>query len=61
LGDMLSHRINFAHELFGDMKRLVAGLKQFIFDRQGAPSDLDDWSALMVEFANGATGMMESS
>ncbi len=61
LGDMLSHRVNFAHELFGDMKRIVAGLKQFVFDRQGSPSDLDDWSALMVEFVNGATGMMESS
>jgi predicted dehydrogenase len=61
LGDMLSHRVNFAHELYGDMRRLVAGLKQFIPTRGGAPSDLDDWSALMVEFANGATGMMESS
>jgi len=61
LGDMLSHRVNFAHELYGDMKRLVAGLKQFVFERGGAPADLDDWSALMVEFANGATGMMESS
>jgi len=61
LGDMLSHRVNFAHELFGDMKSIVAGLKQFVFDRQGKPADLDDWSALMVDFANGATGMMESS
>jgi predicted dehydrogenase len=61
LGDMLSHRVNFAHELFGDMRRLVAGLKQFVFEREGKPADLDDWSALMVDFANGATGMMESS
>lgn len=61
LGDMLSHRINFAHELVGDMRRIVAGLKQFVMERGGQPSDLDDWSALMVDFENDATGMMEST
>src|SRR5205809_974314 len=41
LGDMLSHRIDFAHLLVGPMKRLVANLKRFIEDRQGQRSDLE--------------------
>ena len=42
LGDMLSHRIDFAHLLVGPMKRLVANLKQWHPVRGGAPNDLDD-------------------
>ena len=61
LGDMLSHRIDFAHSLIGRMDRLVANLKRFIDVRQGQPSDLDDWVAIISEFANGATGALESS
>jgi predicted dehydrogenase len=61
LGDMLSHRIDFAHLLAGPMQRLVAGLKRFHDSRQGQPSDLDDWAAIMAEFRCGATGMLESS
>jgi predicted dehydrogenase len=61
LGDMLSHRIDFAHWLGGPMKRLVASLKRFIDDRQGNPSDLEDWVAIITEFQNGATGVLESS
>src|SRR6266511_2223998 len=34
LGDMLSHRIDFAHLRFGPMKRLVANLRRFIDERQ---------------------------
>jgi predicted dehydrogenase len=61
LGDMLSHRIDFAHLLVGSMKRMVAGLKRFHESRQGRPSDLDDWVAIMAEFESGATGVLESS
>jgi len=61
LGDMLSHRVDFAHSLFGRMNRLVASLKRFIDVRQGQPSDLDDWATIISEFANGATGALESS
>jgi predicted dehydrogenase len=61
LGDMLSHRIDFAHWLVGPMKRLVANTRRFIDDRQGQPSDLDDWVALLAEFRSGATGVLESS
>ena len=61
LGDMLSHRIDFAHLLVGPMKRLVANLKRWHPVRGGAPNDLDDWAAILAEFQNGATGVLESS
>lgn len=61
LGDMLSHRIDFAHLLVGPMRRLVAQMKVVHPTRQGAPSELEDWVALIAEFANGATGVLESS
>src|SRR6059036_2339329 len=61
LGDILSHRIDFAHLLFGPMKRLVANTKIVHHQRQGAPSDLDDWVAIIAEFNNGASGVLESS
>lgn len=61
LGDMLSHRIDFAHHLVGPMKRLVAGLKQWHPVRGDVPNDLDDWVAILAEFQSGATGVLESS
>ena len=61
LGDMLSHRIDFAHLLVGPMKRLVANLKQWHPVRGGVPNDLDDWVAILAEFQSGATGVLESS
>jgi predicted dehydrogenase len=61
LGDMLSHRIDFAHLLVGPMKRLVANLRQWHPVRGGQPNDLDDWVAILAEFVTGATGVLESS
>jgi predicted dehydrogenase len=61
LGDMLSHRIDFAQRLVGPITRLVAQTKILVHDRQGAVSDLDDWVALIAEFQGGATGVLESS
>jgi predicted dehydrogenase len=61
LGDMLSHRIDFANLLVGPMKRLVANLKQWHPERGGRPNDLDDWVAILAEFQSGATGVLESS
>jgi predicted dehydrogenase len=61
LGDMLSHRIDFAHLLVGPMKRLVADTRMVHHEREGKPSDLDDWVAILSEFACGATGVFESS
>ena len=61
LGDMLSHRIDFAHLLVGPMRRLVANLKQLVPVRDGVPSDLEDWVAILADFQSGATGVLESS
>jgi len=61
LGDMLSHRIDFAHHLIGRMTRLVANVKNLTPVRDGQPNDTDDWAAILAEFANGASGVLESS
>ena len=61
LGDMLSHRIDFAHHLVGPMRRLVANLKNLTPVRDGRPNDTDDWVAILGEFKSGATAVMESS
>jgi predicted dehydrogenase len=61
LGDMLSHRIDFAHMLMGPIDRLVARLKIFLPARGGQPSDLDDWVSILADFKSGATGVLESS
>jgi predicted dehydrogenase len=61
LGDMLSHRIDFAQHLVGPMKRLVANTKRLVDDREGHASDLDDWAAIIADFHSGATGVLESS
>jgi predicted dehydrogenase len=61
LGDMLSHRINFAQFLVGPMKRLVANVKNLTPVRGGLPNDTEDWVAILADFQNGATGVLESS
>jgi predicted dehydrogenase len=61
LGDMLSHRIDFAHLLIGPMTRLVASLRTVHPIRDGQPNELDDWVALLAHFNCGASGVLESS
>jgi predicted dehydrogenase len=61
LGDMLSHRLDFAHLLMGDIARLVADTRRFLDDRGGLANDLEDWVAVLAEFTNNATGVLEST
>ena len=62
LGDMLSHRIDYAHLLLGPIRRLVADDRRFHDVRDGQVSDLEDWIGIMAEFArNRASGMLEST
>lgn len=61
MGDMLSHRIDFAHLLVGPMARLVARTRIFHPIREGQPSDLEDWVGILCDFRVGATGMLEST
>ncbi len=60
-GDMLSHRIDYGHMLVGRIVRLVAHTMQFVRERDGAVSDLEDWVGMLTDFANGATGVLEST
>jgi predicted dehydrogenase len=62
LGDMLSHRIDYAHLLVGRIKRIVADTRRFHDRRDGQVSDLEDWVTVLAEFAESdATGVLESS
>ncbi|MGB7157368.1 MAG: Gfo/Idh/MocA family oxidoreductase [Tepidisphaeraceae bacterium] len=62
MGDMLSHRIDYAHLLLGPIKRLVADLKTFIPTRGGKESDVDDWVAMLTDFdRSDVTGVLEST
>ena len=61
LGDMLSHRIDYGHLLIGPVARLVARTKRFVDVRQGHPSDLDDWVAIVADYESGTTGVLEST
>jgi len=62
MGDMLSHRIDYAHHLIGPIRRVVANLRNFVPARGGKPSDVDDWVALLCDFQESdATGVLEST
>jgi len=67
LYDMMIHRIDFSQYLLGPIKSVSGKVKQFV-PRYKTPngeicplSEVDDWSALIVEFQNGATGVFEGS
>lgn len=61
MGDMLAHRIDYAHMLIGPIKRLVANLTNFIPTRGGKESDVDDWVAMLAELGDDVTGVLEST
>ncbi len=67
LFDMTIHRIDFAIDLLGPIKTVCGAIARFA-DRTTtadgkpcAPSDVDDWSSLIGEFACGATGVWEGT
>ncbi len=66
LGDMLSHRIDYAHYLVGPLARVVAETRQYLTERRNPDgsmlaSDVDDWVAFLGDFVNGTTGNFEST
>jgi predicted dehydrogenase len=61
LGDMLSHRIDYAHMMLGPISQLVANTKRVHDVRDGQVSDLEDWVGIIADFTRGTTGMLESS
>jgi predicted dehydrogenase len=67
LFDMTIHRIDFAMDLLGPIKTVSGAVARFAprdrtKDGQACPpSEVDDWSTLIGEFACGATGVWEGT
>lgn len=67
LYDMTIHRLDFAVDLLGPVERVCGAVARFTprdRDAQGnacPPSEVDDWSALIGQFANGAVGVWEGT
>jgi predicted dehydrogenase len=67
LFDMTIHRLDFAMELLGPIARVCGAVAQFaprtktVDGRDCAPSQVDDWSALIGEFRSGAVGVWEGT
>lgn len=67
LFDMTIHRIDFAQDLLGPVARICGAVARFAprtltADGQPCPpSEVDDWSCLIGEFASGATGVWEGT
>jgi predicted dehydrogenase len=67
LYDMTIHRIDFAMDLLGPIRRVCGALARFAErtktpdGRNCPPSDVDDWSCLIGEFSCGATGVWEGT
>ena len=67
LFDMTIHRIDFAIDLLGPIERVCGAVARFARRTTTAdgktcpPSDVDDWSSMIGEFAGGATGVWEGT
>lgn len=67
LFDMTIHRIDFAIDLLGPIRRLCGAVARFAPRTKTAdggtcaPSDVDDWSSLIGEFESGAVGVWEGT
>ncbi|MGE3779610.1 MAG: Gfo/Idh/MocA family protein, partial [Pirellulaceae bacterium] len=67
LFDMTIHRIDFAIDLLGPIRHITGAVARFaprdrtVDGQPCAPSEVDDWSALIGEFAGGATGVWEGT
>jgi predicted dehydrogenase len=67
LFDMTIHRIDFAIDLLGPVKSVCGAVARFADRKTTAdgkpcpPSEVDDWSSLIGEFASGATGVWEGT
>jgi predicted dehydrogenase len=66
IGDMLSHRLDYAHFLVGPITRVSAMTRRIWDERVDSegrefPSDTEDWVAMVGTFASGATAVLEST
>jgi predicted dehydrogenase len=67
LYDMTIHRIDFAIDLLGPIARVCGAVARFaprertVDGKPCPPSEVDDWSCLIGEFQQGATGVWEGT
>jgi predicted dehydrogenase len=67
LFDMTIHRIDFAIDLMGPITQVCGAVARFaprdktVDGKPCPPSQVDDWSSLIGEFASGATGVWEGT
>ncbi|WP_422926162.1 Gfo/Idh/MocA family protein [Singulisphaera sp. PoT] len=67
LYDMTIHRIDFALDLMGPLSHICGAVARFAprtttpDGKACPPSDVDDWSSIIGEFASGATGVWEGT
>jgi predicted dehydrogenase len=67
LFDMTIHRLDFAMDLLGPIRRVTGAVARFAErtrtedGKPCAPSDVDDWSCLIGEFDCGAVGVWEGT
>jgi predicted dehydrogenase len=67
LYDMTIHRIDFSQDLMGPIQSVCGAVKTFVARDKNAdgtacaPSEDDDWSALIGQFKSGAVGVWEGS
>lgn len=61
LGDMLSHRLDYAHSMLGPTTRVMAHTQRIHNVRGGQVNDLEDWVVVVADYSNGAVGVLESS
>lgn len=67
LFDMTIHRIDFAIDLLGPLRSVCGAVARFVPRDRTAdgqecpPSEVDDWSSLIGEFASGAVGVWEGT
>jgi predicted dehydrogenase len=62
MGDMLSHRIDFAHFVLGPIGRVVGRTRRFVNERGGKVADVEDFVSMLGDFAGSdATAVLEST
>lgn len=67
LFDMTIHRLDFAMDLLGPLRRITGAVAQFAPRTKTPkgepcpPSEVDDWSCLIGEFEQGAVGVWEGT
>ena len=67
LFDMTIHRLDFAQDLLGPLRSITGAVARFAprdvtaEGRPCPPSEVDDWSSLIGEFASGAVGVWEGT